>query len=160
MGDGVVGQHSGKVAFSHAALRPVNDLRGEHGADAHFLTKTDEQRVDASRINVGELCQIANTHHHLGVGKTTAHVQIPPEAFGKPKADRLQHRVDPHWHAFACKPLHGVVEPGHCGWHIWHGHHFAAPVGCGGYIGRIDREHQTGTTAYGHRDLPWLKAVD
>ena len=160
VGDGMVGQCPRESAFADAVPRPVDHLRGEHGADAHLLTEADQERVHARRIDVGEFGEVADAHHHLGGRKPATHVEIPAEARREPKADRFEHRIEPHLHAVVIEPLDRGVKALECGGHIGHHHHLTAPVGSGGHVRGVDGEHEARAGPHGGRDLPWLKAVD
>ena len=134
VGDGVPGEAPGEVALSDARRRPVDHLGREHRADASLLAEADQQRVDAGGVYVGEFGEVADAHHHLGLGMAPADVEVAAEAGGETEADRLQHRIEPTGHAGSPQPGDRLVEALHgCG-HVGHHHHLAAPVGRGRHV--------------------------
>ena len=73
--------------------------RRQHAADADLLAEAQQHDVDAGRIHVGQLGQVADAHQHLGVGIAAAHLQVAAQGGGEAEADRLEHRVDAKGHA-------------------------------------------------------------
>ena len=69
--------------------------------------KPSSSTLIAGRVDVGQLGEVADAHHHFGVGIAAAHVQIAAQAGREAKADRLQDRIDPQRHACAAR----VVRP-------------------------------------------------
>ena len=96
---GVIHQPAGQVQLADAAAAPVDDFRGQHAADADFLAEAEQQHIDAGRIDVGQLGQVADAHQHLGVGIAAAHFQIAAQRRGETEANRLDHRIDAKRHA-------------------------------------------------------------
>ena len=62
---GVVDQSPGQGQFADAGAAPVDDLRGQHAADAQLLAKAEQQHVDAGGVHVGQFGQVADAHHHF-----------------------------------------------------------------------------------------------
>ena len=61
--------------------------------------KPGEHHVDAGRVDVGQLGQVADAHHHLGVRVAAPHFEVAAERRGEAEADRLEDRVDAKRHA-------------------------------------------------------------
>ena len=108
---GVVDQPPGQVQLADAAAAPVDDLRRQHAADAQLLAEAEQHDVDAGRVDVGQLGQVADAHHHLGLGIAAAHFEIAAQRGREAEADRLDHRVDAERHAPAGQRLDGASSP-------------------------------------------------
>ena len=61
---------------------PASYIRSS-AADADLLTEPGENHVDSRRIGIREFGEIADTHHHLGIGVTLSGFQIPPQRTGE-----------------------------------------------------------------------------
>ena len=93
-GDGVMHESARDVDLAHGAVRPVDHLRREHGANAELLADGDEDRVDAGGIGRRELGDVADPHHHLGVGPAPSRLGVALERGHEAEADGLDDRID------------------------------------------------------------------
>ena len=105
----VVDQPPRQVAFAHAGAGPVDDLRRQHAANAQLLAKAQQQHIDRRRVGIGQLGQVADAHHHFGVGIAAADFQIAAQAGGKAEADRLENRID-RAAARSCSARNSIVS--------------------------------------------------
>src|SRR5665213_1442316 len=106
--DRVIHEAARDVDLAHGASRPRDDLRREHGSDAELLTDRDENGVDAGGVSGGELGDVADSHHHLGVGPATARFCVALDRAREAEADGLDHGIDEKRHA----PLRKRIEYG------------------------------------------------
>ncbi len=90
----MIDQPAGEIEFAHAAARPVDDFGRQHTADAEFLAKTKQQDIDAGRVGIGQLGEVANAHHHGITGILLACLEVSPQRGGETEGDRFDHRID------------------------------------------------------------------
>ena len=93
MADGMVHDPSRDVALGDARAGPVDHLRREDAVDAEFLADPQQQGVDPRRVDVGQLGEVADPHHHFGIGITAPNLEVAAEARGKAKADTTVSRA-------------------------------------------------------------------
>ena len=62
------------------------------------------------RVDVGQLGQVADAHHDLGVGVAAARLEVAAQRRGEPEPDRLQDRVDAELDARSREHVDGAVE--------------------------------------------------
>ena len=127
---------------------------------AELLAEADQQRVDPGRIDVGQLGQVADAHHHRGVGIAPADLEIAAERRREAEADRLEDRVDPERHAPAVEELDRRVQPVERARPVGDGDDLDAPVGGPVAVGRVDAQDQLGPGRDGRGDLGRVEAVD
>ena len=150
----MVHQPPGQVQLADAAAAPVDDLGGQHAADAEFLAEAEQQHVDPGRVHVGQLGQVADAHQHLGLGIAAAHFQVAAQRGREAEADRLEHRIDAERHAPAVAALSTVrVQPFERGRHVGHGDDFAAPRAGRVHVAAVDAQDQLGPGGHGRLDL-------
>ncbi len=89
----MVGEPAGQVDLPDGGSRPVDDGSRQHGADANLLADTNQCDVHAGRVDVGQLGQVADSHHHLRIRESSTGFEVAAEGGGKAEADRLQDRV-------------------------------------------------------------------
>src|SRR5262249_46382572 len=87
-------QPASQVEFLYGRATPVDHLGCEHAADADLLAESGEHDVDPGRVHVGQLGQVADAHHQLGIGVSAADLQVATERGREPEGDRLDDRVD------------------------------------------------------------------
>ena len=93
--------------------------------------KPSSSTLIAGRIGVGQLGQVADAHHHFGIGIAAADFEIAAQAGGEAEADRLEHRIDPQRHAGGGEELDRFVQAAERGKIVGHDDHLAAPVAGG-----------------------------
>src|SRR5688500_17284790 len=108
----MVYESTSEVTFANAAAGPIDDLRCEYAADAKLFAKAEQHDVHRRRIGIGELREIANTHHQFGIRVAIANFDVATQAGGKAKADRLNDRVDSQPHASGGQLVDGFIEAG------------------------------------------------
>ena len=67
------------VQLANGTAAPVDHLRCQHAANAELLAEAQQYHIDAGRINVGQLGEIADAQEHRGVGIATANLQVAAE---------------------------------------------------------------------------------
>jgi hypothetical protein len=158
--DGVVHQAAGDVALADRAAGPVDHLRCQYAPDAEFLAEAEEERVDADTVDFRQLSEIADAHHHLGVGVTASDFEVAAEAGGEAERDRLQDGVDAKRDAGAGEVVDRCVEAFERDWDVGRDDDFDAPVDRGLAIGAVDAEDELGARRRGGSDLAGVEAVD
>ncbi len=58
---------SSQITFANAAARPVNDLSRQDAVDGKLLADRQQQEIYAAGIDIGQLGQVSNAHHHFGI---------------------------------------------------------------------------------------------
>ena len=146
--------------LAHRASRPVDDLGGQHVADAELLAEADQHGVDAGGVGLGQLGQVADPHEHLDVGVAAADLQVAPEAGGEARADRLDDRVDEERLAELPQvgdgPVQAVQVVGRVG--DQHGRRAELPRHMAVVPGEAEDVVHTGRV--GHEDLLGVERVD
>ena len=109
--DRMMDETSGQIAFLDARTRPINHLGGKDAANSQFLAEAKQQHIDRRRIGIGQLGEIADAHHHLGVGITIANLQVTVQALCEAEANWLEDGVDAEPYIVLCQVFDGGVEP-------------------------------------------------
>ena len=107
----------------------MDHLGRQDRPDSHLGAEAEETNIHAGRVDVGELGEIADPHHHLGLGVALADVEIAAEARGETEADRLEDRIEAVGDAGSVEPTDRGLKAFERGGHVGDRHHLAAPVG-------------------------------
>ena len=150
----------GQDGLADRAPRPVDDLGGQHVADPELLAEADQQRVDAGRVGLGELGQVADAHEHLGVRVAAAHLEVAPEARGEAGADRLDDRVDEERLAELAQVGDGRVEAVEVVGRVRDQHRRRAQLRRHVPVLPVEAEHVVHARRVGHQDLVGVERVD
>ena len=158
--DGMMDEPSPQVAFLDAAPGPVDHLGGEDRPDSHLRAEAEEANIHAGGVDVGQLGEIADPHHHRCLGVAFADVEIAAEARSEAEANRLEDRIEAVGDAVAVEPTDRGIKAFKRGGHVGDRHHLAAPVG--GVLGvrGIDREDERRPGFHGCGNFTSVKAVD
>ena len=79
IGDTVPHQPPREIKLTHSRPPPIDDFRGEDAANLQLFTKSGTKEIDPRAIDFGQLGQIANPHHHLGVRMLLPCLVVPRE---------------------------------------------------------------------------------
>jgi hypothetical protein len=157
---GVVHELGRQDHLADGAARPVDDLGGQHVADAELLAEAEQQRVDAGGVRLGELGQVADAHEHLGVGVAPADLQVAAEARGEARADRHDDRVDEERLAEPAQVRDGHVEAVEILRRVGDQHRRGAQLLRDVAVVPVEAEDVVHARGVGHEDLVGVERVD
>ena len=156
----VVHELGGEDRLADGAARPVDDLGGQHVADAELLAEAEQQRVHAGGVRLGELGQVADAHEHLGVGVAAARLEVAAEARGEARADRHDDRVDEERLAEPAQVRDGRVEAVEVVGRVGDQHRRRAQPLREVAVVAVEAEDVVHARGVGHEDLVGVERVD
>ena len=153
-------QAPGQVELAHRRPGPVDDRSRQDTSNLELLTEPEQDRVHPGGIHVGQLGQVADAHHHRGLGIAAANFDITAERGREAKADRLEDRVDAKGHALSAEEFDRLIEAFERAGLVGDRDDLDTPLRCTLAVARIHAQDELGAGRAGRGDLRRVEAVD
>ena len=159
-GHRMVHQPVRQVDLSDRRAGPVDHRRRQDAPDLQLLAKADEQGVHSGGIDVGQLGQVADAHHHRSLRVAAADLEIAAERRREAEPERLDDRIDPVRDLAAIEAIDRRLEAVERAGLIRDRDDFDAPVGGLVAIAGVDAQDELGSRRDGLGHLDRVEAVN